>query len=186
MKLILGSSSPFRRKVMQDAQVCFESISPGIDEKKIRAINRKSTPLLLSFAKAQAVARRIKEPAIIIGCDQVIFCAGNMMEKPENASQIRSWYRMYSYSLVIYYNGFTVLNTETGVSLSAMESSIVRFSSIPDDFVEEQINKGVIFNCSGGLGDETEDAYGNILEGSKQSLKGMPLKFIVDMVGKVR
>ena len=184
MKLILGSSSPFRRKVLEDAGIPFEIVKPDIDEKKIRTVKHEDTPVVLSFAKARAVAEKITEPAIVIACDQVIICDGNILEKPENSDEVRAWYKLYAKHPVHYINGLTVLNTETGASLTAQEISIASFAEIPENFMEEQITKGTIFNCAGGIGPETQAAYATIIEGSKESMIGLPLPFIMDMIKK--
>jgi MAF protein len=186
MKLILGSSSPFRRKVFENAGIAFEVVKPDIDEKKIRAADHFLTPVILSYAKAQAVAAKVSEPAIIIACDQVIVCDGQIIEKPESPDEVRTWYKLYPKHPVQYVNGFTVYNTQTKQSLTAQEVAISTFKEIPDDFTEEQIKKGIIFNCAGGIGDETEDAYATIVQGSKESLIGLPVAFVMDMVERVK
>ncbi|MBI2120730.1 MAG: hypothetical protein HYT94_03865 [Parcubacteria group bacterium] len=55
-----------------------------------------------------------------------------------------------------------------------------------DEFTEEQIRKGIIFNCGGGVDDEMTDIYGTIIQGSKESTIGLPVQFIMDMVEKVK
>ena len=91
MQLILGSGSSGRRRLFEAAGIPFIIVKPEIDEKKIRAVDHAHTPLMLSFAKAHAVARKISEPAIIIGCDQVVMCDGRIMEKPETPDELREW-----------------------------------------------------------------------------------------------
>ena len=186
MKIILGSSSPFRRKVLEDAGIPFEVVKPDIDEKKIRAVSHEHTPVVLSYAKARAVAEKVTEPAFIIACDQVIICDGNILEKPENPDEVRAWYKLYAKHPVNYINGITVLNTVTKASLTAQEISIATFKEIAEDFTEEQITKGIIFNCAGGIGDETEDTYATITQGSKQSTIGLPVHFVMDMIEKLK
>lgn len=186
MKIILGSSSPFRRKILEEAGISFEVVTPDIDEKKIRALDNLHIPVILSYAKAQAVAQKVIGPAIIIACDQVAICKGIILEKPENADEIRTWYKIYADSMVYYINGITVCNTETGIYLTAQETSVVRFKPIPESFTEQQIDKGIAFSCNGGLCSETEDAYSTIMSGSKQSTIGLPLQFVLEMVEKVR
>jgi len=187
MKLILGSSSVFRRKVLEDAGIEFEVVEPEIDEKKIRALAPSDTPLLISFEKAKAVAKLINEPAIIIACDQVIGCCNRVLEKPRDAKEVQEWYQMYTSGDVVYYmNGITVHNTETGEYLSAKEIAIANFTFIPEEFTEEQIRKGVVFDCSGAIDDEVQEKYATIIKGSKDSTIGLPLKFVMDMVKKVK
>ena len=142
--------------------------------------------MILSFAKAQAVAAKVSEPSIIIACDQVIICNGEIIEKPESPEEVRRWYKLYPQHPVQYVNGFTVFNTETRTSLTAQEIAITTFAEIPDEFTEEQINKGIIFDCCGGIGDETEDTYATIIQGSKESLIGLPFAFVMDMVERIK
>jgi septum formation protein len=186
VKLILGSSSRFRRKILEDAGIPFEVVTPDIDEKKIRSTTSELIPAILSYAKAQAVLRRVTEPAIIIACDQVILCNGEILEKPESGEEVRRWYAMYPKYPVHYVNGFTVINTETKASITAQEIAVATFKEIPKEFMEEQIQKVVIFQCAGGIGDETEDAYATLVEGSKESQVGMPVKFVMDLVDRVK
>lgn len=186
MKIVLGSSSIFRRKILEDAGISFEVVSPDIDEKKIRTTDNAHTPVVLSYAKAQAAAEKVLEPAIIIACDQVILCNGNILEKPESPQEIRAWYDMYAKYPVEYVNGVTVFNTETKSSLTAQEISIVVFKEIPDSFIEEQIKKGDILVCCGALGDDTEENYGTIIQGSKQGTIGLPLELVLDMIEKIK
>jgi septum formation protein len=186
MKIILGSSSPFRREVMEESGIPFEVVTPDIDEKKIRALDHMHIPVILSFAKAQAVAKKVKEPAIIIACDQIVICDGNILEKPESADEIRSWYKLYADYPVSYINGITVYNTETKACLTAQEVAISNFSPIPDSFVEEQISKGIVFNCAGAIDNNVADTYSSIIQGSRQSMIGLPLDFIMAMIEKIK
>ena len=186
MKIILGSSSPSRRKILEDAGVLFEVVKPDIDEKKIRATKHDYIPIVLSYAKARAVDEKVSEPAFIIACDQVVICDGKILEKPETAEEVRAWYKLYSKHPVHYVNGITVLNTVTNASLMAQEISIDSYVEIPDNFIEEQIAKGVIFNCAGGIGSETHDTYATITQGSRESIVGLPVQFVMDMIEKLK
>ena len=186
IKLILGSASPFRRKVLEDAGIDFEIITPDIDEKKIRATDHHFTSVLLSYAKAKAVEAKITEPAIIIACDQIIVCNGQIIEKPESADEVRALYKLYPKHKVHYVNGITVLNTLTGASLTAQDIGISVFKEIPDEFTEEQIEKGIIFKCCGGIGDETEDTYSTAIQGTKENMIGLPVALVMEMVERVK
>lgn len=186
MKLILGSSSPFRRKILEDAGISFEVVTPDIDERHIRALDHLHTPVVLSYAKVQAVAEKVTGPAIIVACDQVIVCNGSILEKPRDAEEVRIWYKLYAANPVQYVNGITILNTETGTCLTAQEITTATFSEIPETFTEAQIQKGIIFNCAGAIHDEVHDAYATIIKGSKESTIGLPLEFVLQMIEKVK
>jgi len=186
MRLILGSSSLVRRKILEDAGIIFEVVKPEIDEKKIRATDDRLIPVVLSFAKAQAVAAKVSGPAVIIACDQVIICNGQLIEKPENADEVRAWYRLYTQYPVEHINGITVCNTETDTYLTAQETSAISFKEIPEEFMEEQIRKGLIYNHCGGIDSELEDTYSKLIRGTKDSPKGLPLDFVMNMIERVK
>jgi MAF protein len=186
MKIILGSSSPFRLRVLKEAGISFEVVAPDIDEKKIRTTDPSHTPVVLSYAKAAAVAQKVSEPALIIACDQVIVCGGNILEKPENPDEVRAWYKLYAKHPVHYVNGLTVWNTETKACLTAQEISIATFEFIPENFTEEQIERGTIFQCAGGIDGRVRDQYSTLLQGSKESTIGLPVGFVLEMLQQVQ
>ena len=186
MKLILGSSSKFRRQILDEAGVEYEAVSPDIDEKKIRTMNHAQTPVVLSYAKALAVAEQVKEPAIIIACDQVVVCNGQILEKPESAEEIRAWYKIYEDYPAEFINGITIYNTETKSSLTAQETAVATFSDLTPEAVEEIINDGEAFHCAGGICSDVKDVRINLIEGSRDSMIGLPLKFVLDMIERVK
>jgi predicted house-cleaning NTP pyrophosphatase (Maf/HAM1 superfamily) len=92
---------------------------------------------------------------------------------------------MYSRYPVNYINGFTVMNTETGESVTAQEIATVDFREMPPEFVEGQIEEHVVFKCAGGISTAMEDAYATVVRGSRESLAGLPVRFVMNLVRKV-
>lgn len=123
MKIILGSSSIFRKKILEKAGIDFDVIPADIDEKSIRSENNELIPLLLSYAKSQAVTNKVDSPSIIIACDQIVVCNSRVLEKPTSNEEVKEWYDMYSKYPVNFINRITVYNTMTKNSLSSLEIS---------------------------------------------------------------
>lgn len=186
MKIILGSSSPFRRKILEDAGVTFEVLSPDIDEKKIRTTDPLHTPVVLSYAKAMAVAEKIKEPAIIIASDQVIFCDGKILEKPDSVEEIYEWFKLYEKHPVNYVSGVTVFNTETGACLTAQDIVVGEFKEVPREFIDEQIKVGDMLICCGAISGKIADEYSVIVQGTHDSMVGLPIELVMEMIEKIK
>jgi len=92
--LILASTSPFRRKMLQDAGLTFDSIKPEIDERAAEAPLTKSgaspddVALVLAEAKAVEVSERYRH-ALVLGCDQTLSLGEELLHKPEDMEAAR-------------------------------------------------------------------------------------------------
>ncbi|GHC74401.1 Maf-like protein [Limoniibacter endophyticus] len=93
-KIILASQSPFRRTLLQNAGLSFETISADIDERAAEAPMRQTgaTPAdiaeVLAIAKAMDVSARIPS-ALVIGCDQTLSLDEEIYHKPESMEAAR-------------------------------------------------------------------------------------------------
>ena len=83
MQLILGSSSPFRKQLLQQLQLEFETDSPDIDETPLDNETVEEMVLRLSIEKAAEIAKRHTN-SLIIGSDQSALLNGNILHKPGN------------------------------------------------------------------------------------------------------
>ena len=186
LEIILGSSSQFRQAVLGEWGIPFRVIAPEIEEKLVRTHNYLETSIMVSFAKMVAVRQKIDTPAIIITCDQVIVCGGDVLEKPDNSDQAKKWYKTYTKKPFDYVNGITVYNTKTKKHFSAHQTSTSIFHSMPSgSFISKQAITGNILNCCGGLSSEVEEKCSKILSGTKESVIGLPVEFILYMITQV-
>lgn len=80
-KIILASSSPYRRELLSRLGLPFECISPNVDETPIDHETPAACALRLAREKAAVIARQFPD-AIVIGSDQVASCDGRRMDKP--------------------------------------------------------------------------------------------------------
>jgi septum formation protein len=90
MRLILASTSPIRRLLLERAVVAFETLAARIDEEALRQalLAEGAAPRDIAAALAEAKARKIGEKhpgAMVIGCDQVLDFGGEVLSKPESA-----------------------------------------------------------------------------------------------------
>ena len=93
-KLILASTSPFRRALLSNAGLSFETIAPQVDERALEAPLNKSgassedVALILAEAKAVNVSE-MHPDAIVIGCDQTLSLGDEVLHKPANMEAAR-------------------------------------------------------------------------------------------------
>ena len=84
MKLILGSSSKYRKNILEKAGYVFDVLVPDIDEKLIKVNDPYQRPLFVARAKAEILISKIKEPALLITSDVIAVCDGKVREKPNS------------------------------------------------------------------------------------------------------
>ncbi|HEY4512146.1 MAG TPA: Maf family protein [Candidatus Paceibacterota bacterium] len=187
MKIILGSASEGRKKVMQELGLDFEIVPADIDEKAIRRDTPEELVLAVANAKADALVARISEPALLITSDQVILCEGELREKPRDVAEARKFLQSYNSSPAHAVGAVTVTNSATGKRASGMQKSTIYFKPLPDDFTEDFIKSGKAFKYAGGfpVQDSTWTPYIERIEGGWDTAAGLSKELLADLVKKV-
>ncbi len=88
MQLILASSSPYRKNMLQRLGIPFTSVSPDVDETPLASESPVDLAMRLSVAKAHAVAQRYPK-TLVIGSDQVATINGTPIGKPGSFERAR-------------------------------------------------------------------------------------------------
>lgn len=107
MRLILASSSPYRRQMLQRLGLPFQSVSPDVDETPMAGETPAQLALRLSVAKAQAVAHQHPD-AVVIGSDQVATLGNLPIGKPGNLENARRQLRQLSGQTVQFHSALCV------------------------------------------------------------------------------
>lgn len=175
-RLVLASTSVYRRQLLERLGMPFECARPDIDESPLPDEAPARTADRLARAKALAVARGYPD-ALIIGSDQVASCAGRRLDKPgthENAVAQLTW---LSGRASRFDTGVSLLDVRTGRVESRVVSCEVHFRNLAPAAIETYLRREQPYDCAGsakseGLGIaliarmETEDPT---------SLVGLPL-----------
>jgi len=93
-RLILASTSPFRKQLLQDAGLTFDTAKPAVDERAAEAplLDSGATPADVASVLAEAKALDVSERhpgALVIGCDQTLSLGDELLHKPEDMEQAR-------------------------------------------------------------------------------------------------
>lgn len=182
--LVLASSSPYRRSLLERLRLPFEHAAPEIDESPLPDEDGPQLVCRLAEAKARALAARYPEH-LIIGSDQVASLAdGRILGKPHDFARAREQLRAASDSSVTFHTGLCLYNSHSGRTQNACIPFTVHFRALDDARIERYLKLEQPYDCAGsfkseGLGislfraTEGEDAT---------SLIGLPLIRLVDML----
>ncbi|NMG74052.1 Maf family protein [Aromatoleum diolicum] len=153
MKLVLASTSSYRRMLLERFQLSFETASPQIDETPLSDEAPPATANRLAIEKARAVAVKFPE-ALIIGSDQVAHMGNEIFGKPGTSERAIAQLRRMSGQTVIFHTALAVLNTRSGVVQSESVPTRVKFRDLSDEEIARYVNKEQPLDCAGSAKSE--------------------------------
>ena len=152
-QIVLASSSPFRRELLERLQISFITASPEVDERTLPGETPEETALRLSVAKARALAAQYPE-ALIIGSDQVAYLDANLFGKPGNHDNAVLQLQKMRGRTVNFFNGICLLNAKTGKAQVRGIPTLVTFRNLSDDEIENYLRREQPYNCAGSAKSE--------------------------------
>ena len=111
-KIILGSSSRFRKALFETLELDFTCLSPDIDESRLPNEKPNDMALRLSIEKARKISNSVKN-AIVISSDACAFCEGKIMGKPIDKNVAIEHLKYISDKVIIFYTGVCVMESDT-------------------------------------------------------------------------
>ncbi|MDR1238444.1 MAG: Maf family nucleotide pyrophosphatase [Propionibacteriaceae bacterium] len=186
MRLILASASPARLKVLRDAGLHPEAVVSGVDEDAITADTGPALVKALARAKAEAVAGTLLDPElIVVGCDSVFECAGQLFGKPLTLQRARERCHQVSGQSGLLHTGHHLIVRQRGTETAGNEvaTTKVRFGTFSNDEIEAYLATGEPLQVAGGF---TIDGYGGAfveaLEGDHSNVIGISLPLLRRML----
>ena len=183
MNLILGSTSPFRKSLLQRLHIDFECDAPNIDETPLPDEPVEDMVVRLAIAKAQAIAERHPQ-SLIIGSDQSAVLNGEKLSKPGNFDNAFKQLSRASRQKITFQTGLCLLNTETGNIQSKCVPYTVVFKELTPKMITNYLHKEEPYNCAGSFKSEALGiALFERFEGSDpNALIGLPLIELVNFL----
>ena len=184
MKIILGSSSPFRRDILARLNLPFECISPNIDESSLEGEAHAELVERLAIAKAQAISEKCEAKALIIGSDQVAIVDNAVLGKPGNYENAKQQLLQSSGKKVTFLTGLALVNSENREIQADVIPFHVTFRKLSESMIESYLNKEKPYNCAGSFKSEGLGiALFEKMEGEDPSaLIGLPLIRLIKML----
>ncbi|KAL7244990.1 hypothetical protein ACSBR2_000352 [Camellia fascicularis] len=159
-KIILGSSSVARRKILAEMGYDFTIMTADIDEKGIRKEKPEELVMALAKAKADALVLKLQtidnqetdvKPTLLIAADTVVVYEGAIREKPFSKEEARQFIKGYSGGHAATVSSVLVMNLKTGFRKGEWDKVEIYFHDIPDQVIDNLIEEGFVLNVAGGL-----------------------------------
>ncbi len=153
MKLILGSTSPFRKALLEKLHINFACDSPDIDETPLLHEAVEDMVVRLAITKAQAISTRHPD-SLIIGSDQSAVLKGEKLGKPGNFENAFKQLERASGQKITFQTGLCLLNTATKNIQSTCVPYTVVFKKLTPAIIEHYLRKEKPYNCAGSFKSE--------------------------------
>lgn len=176
---MLASTSPARKKLLTDAGINFETVSPGVDEdalvEKLNPANSEELTALLAKAKAEAVAGKFPN-SLVLGCDSALEFEGQSLGKPlEPHLAIERWQAMRGKSGVLH-SGHHLIDTAWNQGVSLVTKTVVHFADLSDEQIARYVATGEPLNVAGAFTiDGIGGAFVEHIEGDYHTVVGLSL-----------
>lgn len=148
--IILASSSPYRRELLERLALPFECASPDIDETALPDEPPGVLVERLAETKARAVADRYPR-ALIIGSDQVAVLGDRVLGKPGSPERAVEQLDQCSGRTVTFYTGLCLLDTEKNVQQTGCVLFDVRFRSLNNEQIRRYLEHDQPYNSAGSF-----------------------------------
>jgi MAF protein len=185
MKVILASSSKFRKQLLDKLNISFKCISPDIDEKRLSNEAVKDYVKRLSIEKASKIACS-NQKSIIIGSDEVADLKGKIIGKPITKKNAKKQLRMLSGNKVVFRTGLCVLNSETGKYYASVNNYNIFFKDLEDNIINKYLENDDVLNCAASI--RIEGLAINLVRkmngADPSSIMGLPLIKLIDYLAR--
>lgn len=184
-RIVLASSSTYRKSLLARLGLDCRTIAPDIDERALPAEAAEATALRLAEAKARKVSGFAPE-ALIIGSDQVAVLGDRLIGKPGTHAAALRQLQSVSGKTVVFHTALCLLNARSGAAQLASVQTTVRFRALDDARIERYLQRDRPYDCAGSAKIEAlgislvEQVSGD----DPSALIGLPLIALVSMLQK--
>jgi len=149
-ELILASTSPYRRSLLERLGVPFITVPPGTPEDPVAGELPPDRAVRLAVAKAHAIAAR-RPDAVVIGSDQVAAVGGNILDKPGDAARCRAQLTSAGGSSARFHTACAVIAGRAGIRMVHIDTTTVFFRSLSQEEIGRYVERERPFDCAGGF-----------------------------------
>ena len=152
-QLILGSTSRYRRELLERLSIPFQVAAPDVDETPLPQEVPHVLAERLALAKAKSVAAQFPQ-AVVIGSDQVADLHGQSLGKPGTHNKAVAQLRQMRGQTVVFQTAVAVVCFENGFEQCSLASVRVKFRDLTDDEIENYLQLEKPYDCAGSAKSE--------------------------------
>lgn len=186
MPLILASRSPRRRQLLEEAGYEFTIVPPSDSAECGMCSGENPAQLVarLAYQKAADVGRRLTE-GLVLGCDTVAECDGQILGKPENETQARRMLESLSGRRHRVFSGVCLWKLPTVEPLVRVDVTTLQMNSLSQAQLEEYLESGGWEGKAGAFGYQDGLGWVHVVEGSESNVVGLPMELLAQMMGEI-
>jgi septum formation protein len=192
-RLILGSGSPQRQRLLAEAGYAFEVVVPDEEAEGGICTNCGPAELVADLAQRKAAnvaghlaLRGDSEPAIIITCDTIAECGGAVLGKPNDEEHARAMLSRLSGQVHRVYSGLCLWPYQVAESKRKIETRLaiteLKMDDLSDAQLDEYLSSGLWRDKAGAFGYQDRVGWLHILSGSESNVIGLPLELLAEML----
>jgi septum formation protein len=181
--LILASRSPRRRELLVAAGYAFEVFPPDDSAECGLCSSENPAQLVarLAYQKAANVAEKVKE-GVILGCDTVAECDGQILGKPLDAAHARRMLQSLSSREHRVFSGLCLWKIPGGQPLVRVATTLLRMDPLTESQLDEYLAGGQWEGKAGAFGYQDRLGWVHIVEGSATNVVGLPMELLAEML----
>lgn len=173
-KIILASGSPRRKTIFDSLNINYEIIKSPYEELMTDDNFSYEKIENLAYNKAFAVAKNIKETALIVGADTVVVLDNKILCKPKNKKDAFSMLKHLSGRKHFVVTAICVIDTANMRKKIRSTTSYVEFNNLSDELIYNYINNFKPFDKAGAYGiQELPDGFVKSVDGSFENIIGL-------------
>ena len=185
MKVILASSSVFRKQLLSKLRIQFKCISPDIDESRQNGESVTNYVKRLSIQKALKVAES-NAGSIVIGSDEVADLNNKILGKPLTKSNAAKQLKMVSGNKVVFRTGLCVMHSDSKKYYSSVNNYTIYFRHLDNKMINSDLDADDVLKCAGSI--RIEGAAINLVKSMSgkdpSSIMGLPLLKVIEYLEK--
>ena len=186
LKIYLASSSPRRKKLLQQLNIPFYVLRVAVDEKVKRNESPVQAVKRLSVEKMKKAEKEITD-GIIITADTMVVFNKTIIGKPVNRKDAEKILKKLSNETHKVYTGFCIKNTVTGKMITDFEKTFVTFRKIGDEEIHDYVSTSSPMDKAGAYG--IQDDFGAVfvekINGCYYNVVGLPLTKVYKSIQQI-
>lgn len=187
-RLILASTSPYRRELLSRLRLDFEVLSPDVDEQPIEQESPMDLAQRLARDKARAAAERLDAPdAVIVAADQTAARDDVVLGKPGTHAAALDQLRACQGKSVRFFTATTIIECSTGSAWHDVDVTTVYFRDRPLEVLDRYLRVERPYDCAGGFKAEGLGItlFESIESRDPTALIGLPLIWVSRVLGEI-
>lgn len=149
-RLILASTSLYRRQLLERLCLPFTVHSPGVDESVQGSEDVTGLVYRLAKAKAEAVAVRYPD-SVIIGSDQAAVRGATILGKPGTADSAIAQLKAASGAQIVFHTAIHVIDPQHQRHEAHIDTTVVKFRSLSDEEIARYVAADNPLDCAGAF-----------------------------------